>query len=243
MAIHSTKTSGITHLMVKLTSSEMWNGTSLHEMLTKYVRLYELAVFAVFAIVLLSVESSINWGKDLPIPEGYGLNRNETVPNLLYSYPIYFGGHECWPNDLSVCLRQASLQTSCCDKLRDSNSFVYESVTTVRAVILSAIISVGYLIIRAYSWKIYLSKSNFIKVDYRYWYKILWDTILGLVFAVILSVVVTDYIKRAVGAPRPIYYALKLFASVHSSVRQGYEGDVQEMTSPCFLVTILRFCR
>jgi hypothetical protein len=212
--------------MVKLTNPEMWNGLLLHDILVKYVRIYELTFISLFAIVLLTIESSINWGDDLPIPEGYGSTSNTTTPNLLYSYPIYLDGHECWPEDLSLCLIQ-TLRTSCCDQLRDSNSEVYESIPTADAVVIAAIISIGYLIVRAYAWKVHLSQYSHMKIDNRYWYKILWDTILGLVFAVVISVVVTDYIKNAVGAPRPNYYALRIYASVHSSVRQWYKGALQ----------------
>ena len=215
--------------MVNLTSHEAWGPNQPRNIWVKRARIYDLAFIIVFAVISFSIQDSFEYGSNLPIPGGQLYGNSSSGRNLMFSYPIYMNGHECWPDDLFVCLSAPDTHTSCCEDMKDSATVVYETISTLNAVLITGIVSICVLGVRILLWQNFVRYICHVDIDYRYWCKVLWDTVLGGIYAVVITVVVTDYIKLSVGAPRPIYYALKIFSSVHKHERHWYNGKVHAL--------------
>jgi membrane-associated phospholipid phosphatase len=199
------------------------------------VRIHEVLAFFLMLVVMAPLLPLLDFGAKMSIPSVQNATFHTIGMNPLYSHPIKLNSHLCWPADLNACLLQGSSSNGpCCTELYDKDAIVEMSVTDVELVVIVVLIAVAYLVLRCWLWQAYTTHcqkeagqqlhEKSINVDKRFWRKVLWDSLLALVICQIITYIITDYVKEAVGAPRPIYYALKLFTSVYNSDRSVLEG-------------------
>jgi hypothetical protein len=208
-----------------------WSNGSLKDVLHVW-RVQEAVLLVLLGSVLYGVLHSIDFGEELPVPSV--VQYSDTAPyfvfvanNPLFSYPIKLDGHWCYPYDLQYCASTASEMdaptTTCCNKYYDKNTVVNDTVTSDQAGIIVALVSLAFLVGRVLLFRrAYLDAHA---VPYKYWIKCFWDSLLGFAFAVLLNAITTDFIKNSVAAPRPNYYALKIFSGIFESDRQSYDGN------------------
>jgi hypothetical protein len=182
--------------------------------------------------ILFALEGVFSYGSDMPIPDIVS-NTNTTpyyteiAENPLYSYPIKLNGEHCWPSTLSYCLSAPSDNSHCCRELYSKDSHIFSTISVLALALIVIILMFAYLIIRVLIHRyVAINISQHVNIHRYCWYKILWDSILGFAFSLVFTLVSTDYLKLAVSAPRPIYQALMIYSSVHSSERAGYEGTL-----------------
>lgn len=214
------------------TSSEFW---------IKVIRVHEVVMFLMILCIFAPLLSVVDFGAKLAIPTVLDESFNTIGSNPLYGYPIQLNGHSCWPADLNMCLQQPSSLDPCCTELYDKEANIEQTVSDGELMLIITCVSIGVLVLRCVMWQAVTSRhekkqqrlrterpnseqSEEIHVDKRFWWKVLWDSLLALAISVIMTFIITDYVKEAVGAPRPNYYALQLFSSVYHSDRTQYEG-------------------
>jgi hypothetical protein len=204
--------------------SEFWDKINLKEKIT-LLRLHELLFGIVIVTVLSLIEDGLDFGNSLPIINVLDSNNTFIGDNPLISYPINLNHELCYPNDLSYCLTHVEDKSNCCVQLYDENSYPTELVSDYENIIMIFVIGFLWLMFRTLLWR-YLFRNEFgiDSIDDRFWMKILWDSFLGMLASVGLADIAVSYIKLAVRSPRPIYYALKLYSSVHSNARSDYDG-------------------
>ena len=139
--------------------------------------------------------------------------------NPSFSYPIKVDGVFCWPDQLTECLNNEHLINDCCESLYDENSWPEETVTVLGEFFLVVAFVILFTLLRVRLWRT-VTKRNGIHYCGYYWILIIWDSLLGAFLSFLYCYVITDYIKVSVGSPRPIYYSLTLFGSVHRDQRQ-----------------------
>lgn len=215
------------------TSSEFW---------INVIRIHEVVFFLLVLGVLTPMLFVFEFGAKLAIPTVQNENYETIGLNPLYGHPIQLKGHLCWPADLNNCLLQPSSSDPCCTELYDKDATIEQTVSDGELMLTVALLSIGVLVLRCGLWHIFTvrqrdpSYSNQLTqaqlvVDKRFWLKILWDSFIALGISVILTFIITEYVKAAVGAPRPIYYAMQLFSSVHNTDRKDFEGALAEITN------------
>eukprot|EP01041_Mallomonas_annulata_P009107 gene9107-18872_t len=143
--------------------------------------------------------------------------------NTLFSYPIKLGGVECWPETLSICVAKSDTVHMCCAFLYNENTYPNEQVTGLGLYSYSFLFPISILAVRSLIWRLIDRKmSNMYKVNNFYWFYIFWDAFIGLCASAVLQQAICFFLKETVAAPRPVYYALKIWASVHSSQREHF---------------------
>lgn len=117
----------------------------------------------------------------------------------------------------------------CCTELFDKNAWPTQTVTSPENYTILFCVSLVLLLIRVGLWKcVYLPKrghSLVASIDLRYWVLILWDQYVTMMIAAVFAGLMTNYMKLLVGSPRPCYYALQLFSSVHITDREKLESE------------------
>jgi membrane-associated phospholipid phosphatase len=62
------------------------------------------------------------------------------------------------------------------------------------------------------------------RISSYFWVHSSWTAIIGLLLCLGYQAILVDYLKEKVSAPRPIYYSLQIFSSIHASARSDYEA-------------------
>ena len=208
-----------------------------YEFWVTIIRIHVVGMFILFLAVFYPLLPALKFGAELAIPTV----QNETYHTIgldpRYGYPIQLDGHLCWPADLNNCLLDSSSEDTCCTELYDKNAVIEQSVSDDILKVLIAVVSILFLVLRTLIWKCCISRvapndgimtpkerSSLHTIDNRFWCKVLWDSLIAVGVSVLICAIVTEYVKSAIAAPRPNYYALQLFSSVHNSDRSSLEG-------------------
>lgn len=139
--------------------------------------------------------------------------------NPTYSYPIKLEGNFCYPEELNECLNNKELSNDCCDSLYDENTWPEETVTVTGEFLLVISFVILFTLIRVRLWKT-VTKRNGINYSLYYWLLVIWDTLLGVFISFLYCYAITNYLKVSVSSPRPIYYSLKIYGSIHQDHRE-----------------------
>jgi hypothetical protein len=161
--------------------------------------------------------------------------------NPTYGYPLKLDGSLCFPEELSKCIDDPTLDKKCCEQLYDENSWPEETVTVLEEFLIIFFCVLTVAIIRLQLWKVTTQRSGF-EYCQKYWALILWDTLFGAFLAFEYSFFLTNFLKVSVSAPRPLYYAAKIYGSVHSDHRKPFRGVVYSHFLPHSPPPLLRRC-
>lgn len=140
-------------------------------------------------------------------------------------------GVKCTPFDIYIpkCREEQATNTlsHCCRELFDKDSWPDQTVTSPENYLILFFVSLVYFIIRLALWRyVYLPKRGYSVVtdaDRRFWFLCFWDQYVSLFVAAVFAGVVTNYSKLLIGAPRPIYFALKIYSSIYSADRESLD--------------------
>lgn len=64
-----------------------------------------------------------------------------------------------------------------------------------------------------------------------FWLHIYWNSIISLILSFVLQLLIVGYLKEKVSAPRPIFYALNIFSTIHSDIR-SYASSTSHRSFP-----------
>lgn len=224
-----------------------------HEFWIKVVRIHEVVLFLSILIVLALILPFFHFSSKLAVPTVVNETFQTVGMNPLYGYPIRLNSHTCWPVDLNRCLQEnPTLPDPCCTALFDEDATVDESISDLELELIVSLVSIFYLVLRCGLWSAYIYSRQVNqdhiqlphdRVDKRFWLKVFFDSLMSLGISVIMAYITTEYVKAAVAAPRPNYYALQLFTSVHHSERSKLQGallnPVTQFSCPrCYLIII-----
>jgi membrane-associated phospholipid phosphatase len=167
------------------------------------------------------------------IPDVTFFNGSSTLRgmNPTFAYPIKLGGHLCFPDEMSQCLSDPSLDKPCCQELYDVDSWPKETVTVLEEFLIIFFSVLFVAAVRVQIWKMSCQRSGY-EYSRQYWVLVFWDTLLGAFFAFEYSFFVTNFLKVSVSSPRPNYYAVKVYGSVHSNHRAPLRGHLPCCTFP-----------
>lgn len=157
--------------------------------------------------------------------------------NPRFSSPMRLDGVDCSPFDIFIpkCEEeQASGSLShCCRELFDKDSWPEQTITSPENYVILFFMSLVLFVVRLALWKyVYVpnkGRSMVEKSDARFWILCLWDQYVTLFVAAVFAGLVTNYSKLLVGAPRPLYFAFQIYASIHVDHRE--ELDFTSETS------------
>ncbi len=189
------------------------------------LRVPEMVIYIFFKLIFDVIITAYDYN-DMEVPVvNYvnGTTVEKIANNTLYSYPLKFDSHLCWPHDLSVCTADPDLDTTCCEKLYDEDSWPQETFE-FGDIFLAIGIFIFFNTARILMWHNMASKRSNASVCNQYWMLVFVDAVVSCFAALIYSSCLTQFIKRIVGSPRPIYYALKIYASVHADTRSSLKG-------------------
>jgi hypothetical protein len=175
---------------------------------------------------MLGSESRWNYGSELPIPAVMNSTYDIIANNPLFNYPIKLNNELCWPSTLAYCINHKDDNSNCCTQFYDKNSRAYETITTINCYLIIFFISVPGLIFRIIIWKNIITNKIIKYINIKFYYKIFMDSFLGLTYSMLFTSIIANYIKYAVSAPRPIYYALELYSSIYENERERYHGKL-----------------
>jgi hypothetical protein len=163
--------------------------------------------------------------EDMVIPDVIFFNGSSTMraTNPTFAYPIKLGGNLCFPDELSECLSDPTLEKGCCQEIYDADSWPTETVTVLEEFLIIFFTVLFVAAVRLQLWKINCQRSS-LEYCRQYWVLIFWDTLLGAFFAFEYSFFLTNFLKISVSAPRPNYYAVKVYGSIHSDHRAPLRG-------------------
>lgn len=148
--------------------------------------------------------------------------------NSMNSYPIKLGGVYCLPHTLETCKGSKTIDI-CCAFLDDRNIVPYQQVNQISLISLSIILPCAILFLRTVCWRQInrrILKSS--KVCNLYWFRCYWDAVIGLLASAVLQGLFCSYMKLLVGAPRPIYFALKLWSTAFPDYREDYRYNASQ---------------
>lgn len=151
-------------------------------------------------------------------------NTYTTAMNPTFAYPLKLGDNLCYPSELSQCINDTSSSSSCCQEFYDKNSWPAETVTVLEEFLIIFFTALTMTIIRLQLWKSNSQRSFGIEYCNKFWALLVWDTLLGIFLTFEYSYFVTNYLKNSVSAPRPFYYAAKIYGSIHSDHRAPIRG-------------------
>lgn len=168
--------------------------------------------------------------------------RNSTVSNLFvlifllgisainprFASPIKLSGVDCTPYDMYIPKCNEELATNslthCCQELFDKDAWPEQTVTSPENYVILFFASLFFLILRLLFWRfVYTSKRGHSVVsssDTRFWLLTLWDQYVTMMIISVFAGLITNYSKLLIGAPRPCYYALQIFSSIHENDRE-----------------------
>ena len=171
---------------------------------------------------------------------------NNTTLNTMFAYPLTLKGTICFPSDLSPCSDSTQLGylSSCCTLARDSSVHPLQTVPINQVLSIVLFLPIIYILIRTYLyWRAFrpLFSSSYLilrsdndddnprivstsrlTLPKNYWLLLSVESVLGLLWAVLLQWVVMDIFKLVVGAPRPIYYSLQYWSNLLPNTRAIY---------------------
>jgi hypothetical protein len=190
--------------------------------------------FILAGLICQLILTSVSF-EDMVIPEVVISDGSSTTlaMNPTYGYPLKLDGSLCFPEELSKCIDDPTLDKKCCEQLYDENSWPEETVTVLEEFLIIFFCVLTVAIIRLQLWKVTTQRSGF-EYCQKYWALILWDTLFGAFLAFEYSFFLTNFLKVSVSAPRPLYYAAKIYGSVHSDHRKPFRGDVYSHSLPSF---------
>lgn len=152
-----------------------------------------------------------------------GTSYEKLANNTLYSYPLKLDGHLCWPYDLSVCTVDPNLDNVCCKQLHDKDSWP-EQTFEIGDIVIGVLIYFFYTSFRVLMWRNIANTYSYITICPQYWVLVFMDESVSCFIGAVYGSLLSTFVKRIVGAPRPIHYALKLYASIHADVRKSLKG-------------------
>lgn len=184
-----------------------------------HFRVPELLLALVLGGIIAGISASLR-PHEMAIP----LASNSSFSNVLYAYPLTLRDTSCYAEQLAACTQSST--STCCRALYDEEEVPEEAVDDAEAVLVCVLVPLAVLLIRLGVFR-YIYNSSTKKcpmVSMYFWCLLLWDGVAGCLLSVGSAAVLTYVIKRAVGMPRPIFFALDIFASVHTSKRQDLKG-------------------
>lgn len=148
--------------------------------------------------------------------------------NSMNSYPIKLGGVFCLPHTLEMCKISKTIDI-CCAFLDDHNIVPYQQVNQISLMCLSIVLPCLILLIRTLCWR-HVNRRilNSSKICNLYWFRSFWDAVVGMLSSAVLQGLFCSYMKLLVGAPRPIYFALKLWAMRYPDDRENYRYSASQ---------------
>lgn len=185
-------------------------------------------VLFVLGMIALSYSGSDPNSFAIPAVVSVSGNRSSDAAsfNPLFAYPIELDGHSCVPEELSLCIADASAsqqQRACCESLQDKDSYPSETIPNKMNYGLIFGVTITVLTLRALLWR-HVSKTASRTISDLFWALLWWDSGVALLLTCAYTGVTTTVLKYGIGYPRPNYYALTLFASVHESDRENWHG-------------------
>jgi hypothetical protein len=190
-----------------------------------HFRALEIILYPVIGLIIKKIIDAYDFN-DMSIPDVTYVNATSyenIANNTKYSYPLKFEGHLCWPEELSVCTTDETRESTCCNKLRDEDSWP-EQTFDVGDIYLAIGVFLFFTFVRLVMWRHVSRTRSYASICTSYWFMVFMDAVVSCLSATIYASVLTYFVKTIVGAPRPIYYALRLYASVHSSTRSSLKG-------------------
>ena len=151
--------------------------------------------------------------------------------NPRYASPLKLNGVECSPFDLYIPKCNEELENDslshCCQELFDKDAWPEQTVNSPENYTILFLVSLVFLLIRLALWRyVYSSKrghSLATESDTKFWLLTFWDQYVTMLIIAVMAGLVTNYAKLLIGAPRPVYYAMQMFASVHVSDREAID--------------------
>lgn len=189
------------------------------------LRLIELAILIIIGSVFLSNGS--NSGRPQFIPQ-YDKSNQSYISNTLFSYPIVLSKSKCLPERLSICLSNPSYVHDCCTSARNKNQVPYETVSSNLLVLFAVGLPVIVISLRSVAWRLYYRSFYQSPTTNFYWILTAWDSLIGLGYALLYAVMITDTLKLYVQAPRPNFNSLKLYVEFIPSDREYYDSDASK---------------
>jgi membrane-associated phospholipid phosphatase len=157
--------------------------------------------------------------------------------NTNYQYPIQLAGKWFYPDDINSCVNDPT--AAGCDIVWDRNIFPFEEIPDIALILMLAFISLTVLLARCSLWVWMLSYSQTTRsllqefgfsgvqngkgflatmcTENFLCYVV--EISLGLVFSVSVTCGLVFLLKYKVAYPRPLYYALTSWASIHPDLR------------------------
>ena len=183
-----------------------------------------------FILGIIALSHQGHDANSFAIPQVVSVSGNGTSSaasfNPLFAYPIELDGHSCVPEELELCLADTSTsqqQRACCESLQDKDSYPSETVPNRMNYALIFGVTISVLTIRALLWR-QIIKDASRSICELFWALLWWDSGIALLLTCAYSGVTTTVLKYAIGYPRPNYYALTIFSSVHESDREHWQG-------------------
>lgn len=142
-----------------------------------------------------------------------------------FAYPIWLKGHQCTPSELSICISDISQQMMpCCEALGDVDAVPEETVPNQLKYAIIFGVTITVITLRIFFWRWVYTPSQVRSVGNLFWFLCWWDSALALLISCAYTGNATAILKYGIGYPRPNYYALMIFSSVHASDREGING-------------------
>ena len=147
--------------------------------------------------------------------------------NPRFASPLKLNDVLCTPYELYVPMCNEELAANslshCCNELFDKDSWPQQTVTSPENYVILFFVSLFLLLLRMSLWRfVYQTKKGHSLVascDIRFW-----DQYVTMLVAAVYAGLVTNYAKMLIGAPRPAYYAFKMFSYVHAAHRESLNG-------------------
>ena len=209
--------------LATLSSYSLFNGLILF-------RFHELVMLFLVAWICFHIISSMN-SNVMHAPKAFStlaMASMRLANNTDFSYPLGINHHLCWPKQLLTCLEKENSSTfrslakdekltACCSALFDPSSEPFQSIDGDDLIYFGLILPVLLLAIRTFSWwmasRSLASSSVSLMLTWRVWLFFLSEAVLTLIFASTYQTILMEVIKASVGAPRPIFHALNIWAS------------------------------
>ena len=196
-------------------------------------RLHELLLLVLSASLCFHIIATMSFNV-MHAPKAFNsldITSISLANNTDFSYPMRVKSSLCWPKQLLTCIEaqsNASLSKklvkedgklmACCTALWDPSSVPYQTVDGDDLVFYGLTVPALLLTARVFFWwlgSFRLSSAEMLPMlTWRFWLFLWWESILTLVFASTYQTVLMEFIKSSVGAPRPIFHALNIWASV-----------------------------
>jgi hypothetical protein len=193
------------------------------------VRIPEFLILFFLGMVALSYQNRESDAFFIPKAVDITVTNNITTNmfNLGFAYPIQLDGHQCDPAQLTLCLSDLSSEQQnkdCCKGLQDVNIFPEETVPNQLNYAIIFGVTITVITLRVFFWRQMYASQQVRSIKNLFWFLVWWDSGLTLLIACAYTGTATAILKFGIGYPRPNYYALTIFASVHESDREHLHG-------------------